>query len=424
MTGREDVHRRLRPRGAEHAVGDDGRGTDRSERSPPPRGREPLGRHDPTLLGSVHRPAPPPSRSPMGSTETMARRRSVRPPRPRPRTRAPPSLPVRSTPTRSMRSTRRPMPAPRARRPWPSRWRLPPTSSPPAFPAAPRATARRSDDPARVDGGDRPRAGIPAHHLPRLRVVGATKTDRVHHHDLVHPHRPDRRLEPLVPVQAVDAANNVGPLSNASFDHGGLGQRGGRSRARAHPARQRRSSHQHAARHGRRDHRLRVHRQPRLRRRHVHVGPEQPGTNTTKYTQPSLFSFNIDTGLVDANFRPTFGGGGVRRSRPHRTAPSSSSSVRFNTVNGVTKRKIASINPVTGAVNRASPPTRTGGDRPWTRRTPRSTSAASSPRSTELLASSLAAVSATTGALVARLREQHHRRHRRQRRRCPCRPSC
>ncbi len=42
----------------------------------------------------------------------------------------------------------------------------------------------------------------------------------------------------------------------------------------------------------------------------LHDDPEQRGTNTTTYNQPALFAFNIDTGLVDTNFRPTFGGGG------------------------------------------------------------------------------------------------------------------
>jgi PKD repeat protein len=72
-------------------------------------------------------------------------------------------------------------------------------------------------------------------------------------------------------------------------------------------------------------------------------------TNTTTVSQRFLASYNFDTGLIDTTFRPTFGGGGV-------TAVEASPDGRrlyvagsFNTVNGVTKRKIASINPNTGA---------------------------------------------------------------------------
>ena len=74
-------------------------------------------------------------------------------------------------------------------------------------------------------------------------------------------------------------------------------------------------------------------------------------TNTTSYAQPYLASFNIDTGLVDTNFRPTFGGGGVTEIAASPDGTKLFVVGRFNTVNGVTKRKIASINPVTGAVN-------------------------------------------------------------------------
>ena len=51
-------------------------------------------------------------------------------------------------------------------------------------------------------------------------------------------------------------------------------------------------------------------------------------TNTTTYNQPFLASFNIDTGLVNASFRPTFGGGGVTEIEASPTAPGSSSSAR------------------------------------------------------------------------------------------------
>ena len=65
--------------------------------------------------------------------------------------------------------------------------------------------------------------------------------------------------------------------------------------------------------------------------------------------QRSLAAYNLDTGLIDTNFRPNFDGGRSTRSRPRRTAPSCTSAGPFNTVNGVTKRKIARLNPTTGA---------------------------------------------------------------------------
>ena len=73
------------------------------------------------------------------------------------------------------------------------------------------------------------------------------------------------------------------------------------------------------------------------------------GTNTTTYNQPSLFSFNLDTGLVDAAFRPTFGGGGVQEVEASPDGTKLFVTGSFNTVNGVTKQKVASINPITGA---------------------------------------------------------------------------
>jgi PKD repeat protein len=72
-----------------------------------------------------------------------------------------------------------------------------------------------------------------------------------------------------------------------------------------------------------------------------------PG-NTTTYNQRFVAAFNINTGLVDAGFRPTFDGGVTEIE----ASPDGSKLFvvgRFNTVNGVTKRKIASINPTTGA---------------------------------------------------------------------------
>lgn len=71
-------------------------------------------------------------------------------------------------------------------------------------------------------------------------------------------------------------------------------------------------------------------------------------TNTTSYNQARLASYNIDTGLVDANFRPTFDDL-VNEVEPSPDGTKLFVVGRFNTVNGVTKRKIVSLNPTTGA---------------------------------------------------------------------------
>ncbi len=71
--------------------------------------------------------------------------------------------------------------------------------------------------------------------------------------------------------------------------------------------------------------------------------------NTTTVNQPSLASYNIDTGLIDTNFRPTFDSGGVTEIEASPDGTKLFVVGRFNTVNGVTKRKIVSINPTTGA---------------------------------------------------------------------------
>ncbi len=70
--------------------------------------------------------------------------------------------------------------------------------------------------------------------------------------------------------------------------------------------------------------------------------------NTTNYNQPYLASWNVATGLVNANFRPTFDGG-VTDIEASPDGTKLYVAGRFNTVNGVTKRKFASINPSTGA---------------------------------------------------------------------------
>ena len=105
-------------------------------------------------------------------------------------------------------------------------------------------------------------------------------------------------------------------------------------------------------------------------------------TNTTSYNQPSLAAFNIDTGLVDTNFRPTFGGGGVTEVEASPDGTKLFVVGRFNTVNGVTKRKVASLNPTTGAVNTGFTANANAAATRSRRRTRPSTSAASSRRST------------------------------------------
>lgn len=72
------------------------------------------------------------------------------------------------------------------------------------------------------------------------------------------------------------------------------------------------------------------------------------GARTT-YAQAGLAAFDLDTGLVVSSFRPTFGGGGVDAVEASPDGTRLYASGTFNTVNGVTKRKVASLNPATGA---------------------------------------------------------------------------
>lgn len=70
--------------------------------------------------------------------------------------------------------------------------------------------------------------------------------------------------------------------------------------------------------------------------------------NTTTYQQAGLASYNYQTGLVDAQFRPTFNGGvAAVEASPDGTKLFVGGS--FNTVNGVAKQKVASLNLTTGA---------------------------------------------------------------------------
>ncbi|CAM3679408.1 PKD domain-containing protein [Nocardioides zeicaulis] len=70
--------------------------------------------------------------------------------------------------------------------------------------------------------------------------------------------------------------------------------------------------------------------------------------NTTTYNQANLASYNYTTGLVDAQFRPTFNGGvAAVEASPDGTKLFVGGS--FNTVNGVAAQKVASLNLTTGA---------------------------------------------------------------------------
>lgn len=123
--------------------------------------------------------------------------------------------------------------------------------------------------------------------------------------------------------------------------------------------------------------------------------------NTTNYTQRYLAAFNVRTGLVDPNFRPVFD----NTVQDVEASPDGTKlfvAGRFNTVNGVTKRKFASIDPVTGA-------TVTG----WTAHANGAGTELEATNTTVYLGGQftqinaadkrgLAAVSATTGALIGR----------------------
>jgi PKD repeat protein len=72
------------------------------------------------------------------------------------------------------------------------------------------------------------------------------------------------------------------------------------------------------------------------------------GTNTAVVNQSGLASYNYQTGLIDTNFRPQFNGGvAAVEATPDGTKLFVGGS--FNTVNGVAKQKVASLNLNTGA---------------------------------------------------------------------------
>jgi hypothetical protein len=95
--------------------------------------------------------------------------------------------------------------------------------------------------------------------------------------------------------------------------------------------------------------------------------------------QRFLAAFNLNTGQIDPAFRPTFGGGGVNAVEASPDGTKLYVAGSFNTVNGVTRRKIASIDPATGAPSPASPPTPARRPPPWRPPTPPCSWAASSP---------------------------------------------
>ncbi|MGE0167952.1 MAG: PKD domain-containing protein [Nocardioides sp.] len=123
------------------------------------------------------------------------------------------------------------------------------------------------------------------------------------------------------------------------------------------------------------------------------------GGNTTSYNQRFLASFNLTTGLVDANFRPTFDGG-VQDIEASPDGTKLFVAGSFNTVNGVAKRKFASINPTTGATVTGWTAT---GDAVGTELEATNTTVYLGGKFTRINGAfhrGLAAVSATTGALI------------------------
>ncbi len=70
---------------------------------------------------------------------------------------------------------------------------------------------------------------------------------------------------------------------------------------------------------------------------------------TTVINQPYLASYNMTTGLIDTQFRPTFGGGGVTAVEATPDGTKLFVAGSFNTVGGVSRQKVASLNLTTGA---------------------------------------------------------------------------
>jgi PKD repeat protein len=75
----------------------------------------------------------------------------------------------------------------------------------------------------------------------------------------------------------------------------------------------------------------------------------QRPTNTTSYHQVGLASYNLTTGLVDPDFTPVFGGGGVENVEPSPDGTKLYVAGNFSSVNGVTRKGVVRIDPATGA---------------------------------------------------------------------------
>lgn len=123
--------------------------------------------------------------------------------------------------------------------------------------------------------------------------------------------------------------------------------------------------------------------------------------NTTNYNQRYLAAFNVRTGLVDPTFRPTFDGT-VQDVEASPDGTKLFVAGRFNAVNGVTKRKFASIDPLTGATVAGWTAHANGAG---TELEATNTTVYLGGQFTQINAADkrgLAAVSATTGALVGR----------------------
>ncbi len=78
-------------------------------------------------------------------------------------------------------------------------------------------------------------------------------------------------------------------------------------------------------------------------------GRNNAAGNTATVNQADLMKFDMTTGLIDTTFRPAFGGGGVQDVEASPDGTKLFVAGRFTTINGVTKRKFASIDPGTGA---------------------------------------------------------------------------
>ncbi len=70
---------------------------------------------------------------------------------------------------------------------------------------------------------------------------------------------------------------------------------------------------------------------------------------TTTVNQAGLLSYNLNTGLIDTSFRPTFGGGGVSAVEASPDGTKLFVGGSFSTVGGVARQKVASLNLTTGA---------------------------------------------------------------------------